>query len=226
MNWLPSFEGLLVATAVLLLLVRMVRIRRRYNRHRIARFLGLRFDAEGRPDRYYWKESVTRLEVEDALHGRTDHRWGWLYRRRVRRTVAVANPVSWAMVLYGASDLPGNLGFGDSALSYWALLPIPLWLLARRAVRLVADAPDELLDERLVALRNRTYVSSYRGLATIVSVFAAVIIPVNDLGIDHSLDFLESQRQLIVAAAYTLIWATAALPSVVLAWSDPDWHRE
>lgn len=89
-------------------------------------------------------------------------------------------------------------------------------------MRLVADAPDELLDERLVEVRNRVYVRSYRGLATMVSVLAAVVIPVNDFGIDHSIDFLASQRQLIVATAFALIWITAALPSVVLAWTSPD----
>lgn len=89
-------------------------------------------------------------------------------------------------------------------------------------MRLVADAPDELLDERLVEVRDRVYVRSYRGLAAIVSVLAALVIPVNDFGIDHSVDFLESQRQLIVAATFALIWLTAALPSVVLAWTSPD----
>jgi hypothetical protein len=43
-----------------------------------------------------------------------------------------------------------------------------VWFLLRRAVRLVADAPDEALDERLVAIRNRIYLSAYRALATVL----------------------------------------------------------
>ena len=221
MNWLPSWSSI-VGAAVVIAALQYWRIHRKYPDHRFKRFIGWRFDDQGKPDRYYWAEGVTRMEVHDALYGRTDGRSGWLYRRRTRRALAVANPISWLLTLYGATDLPLNLGFTDSALSLWALTPIPLWLMVRRSVRLVADAPEELLDERLVDVRNRVYVRSYRGFTAIVSVFAAIIIPVNDFGIDHDLDFLESQRELIVAAAFALLWITAALPSVILAWSSPD----
>lgn len=221
MSWLPSWSSI-IAAAVVIAAVQYWRIHRKYPDHRFKRFIGWRFDDRGNPDRYYWAAGVSRMEIEDALNGRTDDRWGWLCRRRTRRILAVANPVSWVLTLYGATELPLNLGFSDSALSLWALMPIPLWFATRRSVRLVADAPDELLDERLIDVRNRVYVRSYRGLATMVSVLAAVVIPVNDFGIDHSIDFLESQRQLIVAAAFALIWITAALPSVVLAWTSPD----
>lgn len=221
MSWFPSWSSILGA-AVVIAAVQYWRIHRKYTNHRFKRFIGWRFDEHGNPDHFYWAEGVTRLEVHDALYSRTDDRWGWLYQRRTRRALAVANPVSWLLTLYGASDLPLNLGLGDSALSFWALTPVPLWLLVRRSVRLVADAPEELLDERLVDVRNRVYVRSYRGFTAVVSVLAAIVIPFNDLGIDHDLDVLESQRQFVVAAAFALIWMSAALPSVVLAWMSPD----
>ncbi|MDA2960014.1 MAG: hypothetical protein O2982_07740, partial [Actinomycetota bacterium] len=91
------------------------RIRRQYDDHRIARFFEWPIDDTGGPTRVYWLEGVTRADVENALYGYTDRRWGWLCRPAVRRALAIANPVSWALTLYGATDLPLNLGFADSA---------------------------------------------------------------------------------------------------------------
>jgi len=220
MSWLMVWTSILVA-AVAMVGVRLGRIWRRYPEHRFKRFLGWRFDDQGRPDRYYWYEGVTRLEVEDALNDGADGRWAWLYRARTRRMLVVANAASWSLTLYGATDLPWNLGFSDSALSWWALTPVPLWLLVRRSVRLVADAPEELLDERQIQVRDRVDLHSYRGLAAIVSVLAALIIPFDTFGLDGD-GGTSLQGHLVVAAAFALIWVTAALPSVVLAWRSPD----
>lgn len=221
MNWFPDWSSILGA-AMVIAVVRYWRIWRKYPDHRLKRFLGWRFDDHGRPDRFYWAEGVTRLEVEDALNDSADGRRAWLYHVRTRRLLVVANAASWSLTLYGATDLPLNLGFPDSALSWWALAPIPLWLLVRRSVRLVADAPEELLDERQIQLRDRVHLHSYRGLTAMVSVFAALIIPSDAFGLGGDGDVTELQRDLVVAAAFTLIWVTAALPSVVLAWMSPD----
>jgi hypothetical protein len=198
---------------------RLRRIRREFADHRIARFFDWPIDDTGNPARFYWLEGVTRGDIENALHGRTDGRWGWLCRPVVRRGLVVANPVSWALTVYGATDGPLGLGFDDSALSYWGLLPIPLWFAVRRSVRLIADAPTDLLDERLVAVRDRTYLFSYRWLSFALGLLAAAVIVANDVVGDQSLDAVETQLALLTAVAYTAIWAIPALPSVSLAWT-------
>lgn len=224
MTWFPEWSSL-IGAAIVIGVVQTVwrfrRIRRQYDDHRIARFFDWPIDDTGRPTRVYWLEGVTRADVENALYGYTDRRWGWLCRPAVRRTLAIANPVSWALALYGATDLPLNLGFADSALSWWAVLPIPLWLAVRRSVRLIADAPAELLDERLVAMRDRTYVGSYRALSFGVGLVAAIVIIVNDM-IDLGADAIDTQLRLLTAGAYAAIWAVPALPSVLLAWTMRD----
>lgn len=225
MTWPTDWEWLLVAFVAIGLISgvrRAIRIRRHHRDHRIARFFDWPVNEPGQPTQMYWREGVSRADVENALYGRTDRRWGWLCRPKMRRALVVAAPVSWALTLYGATNLPLSLGFGDSALSWWALTPIPLWLAARRSVRLIADAPEELLDERLVALRDRAYVGSYRGLAAGVGVVAILVIVLNDFAITLSDAALDTQLQLLIAAAYTAIWATPALPSLQLAWTLRD----
>jgi hypothetical protein len=77
MSWFPSWSSILGA-AVLIAAAQYWRIRRKYPGHRFKRLIGWRFDADGR--------------------------WGWLCRRRARRILAVANPVSWLLTLYGATE--------------------------------------------------------------------------------------------------------------------------
>ena len=221
MSWFPQWSSILGAAVVIGAVQgvwRVRRIRRQYPDHRVAHFFGWPLEKGGGPVRVYWVEGVTRAEVKDALDGRTDHRWGWLYRPGVRRALVIANPVSWMLVIYGATDLPLNLGISDSAWSLWMLAPIPLWLAVRRSVRLVADAPEELLDERLVALRNHTYVNSYRIASTLISFAAALILVVNEA---ETLDAeaRDTQLRFITAGAYAALWAMPALPSVQLAWT-------
>lgn len=224
MSWFPEWPSIIGAAIVIGVVQsawRIRRIRRQFPDHRLARFFDWPIDDTGRPTRIYWLEGVTRADVENALYGYTDRRWGWLCRPAIRRALVIANPVSWALTLYGATDLPLDLGFTDSALSWWALIPIPLWLAVRRSVRLIADAPAELLDERLVSMRDRTYVGSYRVLAFGLGLVAAIVIVVNDT-IDLSADALDTQLRLLTASAYAAIWAVPALPSVLLAWTMRD----
>lgn len=163
--------------------------------------------------------STTDRQAEKLCTGRTYERWGWLCRPAVRRGLLIANPVSWALAVYGATDAPLSLGLDETALSYWGLAPIPLWLAVRRSVRLIADAPTELLDERLVAVRDRTYLHSYRWLVFALGVGAAIVIITNDVVGDLSDETITAQLDVLTAAAYASLWALPALPSVVLAWT-------
>lgn len=227
MNWLSDWGwdwilSALVVIGLIATVVRVRRIRRDHQDHRVARFFDWPIDDTGHPTRFYWREGVTRSEVENALYGRTDRRWGWLSRPAMRRALVIANPVSWALTIYGATDLPLNLGFDQSALSWWALAPIPLWLAVRRSVRLIADAPDELLDERLIEIRNRVYVTSYRSLAAGIATVAAIVIVMDALSDSLSAAGADTQIRLLIGCAVAAIWASVALPSVHLAWTLRD----
>lgn len=222
MSWFPTWSSILGAATVVataLALWRVRQIRRQFSDHRVARFVGWPLEDTGGPTRVYWLEGVTRTDVENALYGHTDARWGWLCRPPVRLVLVVANPLSWALTIYGTTNLPLSLQLDDSGLSYWGLLPIPLWLAVRRSVRLVADAPTELLDERLVALRDRTYVSAYRIIAMVFGSLAAVIIIMTGIIADLRDRDPYIGIGLLTGSAYATVWALAALPSVILAWT-------
>jgi hypothetical protein len=69
----------------------------------------------------------------------------------------------------------GDNGWTALSLIY-ILLVFAFWFLLRQSVRLVADAPEEALDERLVRIRDRSYVIAYRWLALIVMGLATALI--------------------------------------------------
>ena len=73
---------------------------------------------------------------------------------------------------------------GDDPRTFYGIIHILVifvfWILLRQSVRLVADAPEEALDEMLPKTRNRSYVIAYRWLTTLVAlgVTALMIVTV------------------------------------------------
>jgi len=56
------------------------------------------------------------------------------------------------------------------------ILLLIIYLVLRYSVRLIADAPSELLDERLIVIRDRTYLSAYRWLSFVVGIIMGTAI--------------------------------------------------
>lgn len=50
------------------------------------------------------------------------------------------------------------------------------WVLLRKSVRLVADAPQEALDERLIGVRDRSYVIAYRWFTSLAVVLVSLLV--------------------------------------------------
>jgi hypothetical protein len=83
----------------------------------------------------------------------------------------------------------------------------------------VADAPDEALDERLIAIRNRVYLSAYRSFVTVIGFLLVALL----------VWALWSQSDGTITATLSLTWPQAnavvwfvfgqmlVLPSLVLA---------
>ena len=68
--------------------------------------------------------------------------------------------------------------------------------LLRRAVRLVAQAPDSALDERLIAIRNHAYLQAYRAMASVIGVGTALLLAWSIIQI----------RQGVLAAELSMTW--------------------
>lgn len=107
-----------------------------------------------------------------------------------------------------------------------SVIPIFLiWWLLRISVRLVADAPDEFLDELQVQQRDRTYLHSFRILAAIVSALAVVLMIVvisADVTTSGDLELykFEVTFSQVNAVIWSILGSTILIPNLVLAWNQ------
>jgi hypothetical protein len=116
---------------------------------------------KGSPDAGWASASVS--SVEKQLN---DTKWDGL------RTIGAKRFLFWGSnigILFGTGFLSA---VGDNSWATYSLIHILLifvfWFLLRQSVRLVADAPEEALDEMLLELRNRSYVIAYRWMTVLV----------------------------------------------------------
>ena len=213
-----SIQTVVWVVLAVALIARAVWVVRKYNDHRIKRYIGWPVDATGTFSKFYWKEGVFSSEVTRAMSPDYATRYRWLLSQRGQRTAVVLNVASWALCIFGALDLSWNLGIGGSFFSWWFLLPMFAYLLVRGSVRVIADAPDDLLDERQIALRNGSYRIAYIWLALIMF-FAFGLMS----GIGEAAGEAPSEPSPFTSDAFffggaLLLFIAAALPSMVLAW--------
>lgn len=217
MSWLPSWQGILVSLAAICV-IRAVWIWRKYDDHRFLRFIDWPKPYDN-PDakEHFWTFGTSRSEVERALSPAYARRYGWLMTVRARRFIIVVNAISWMLVIYGGFDLRGSFGYSNGHLSWWGVLPILAWWAARASARIIADAPDELLDERLLVLRNAAYHEAYRLLSVLVSLIGVVAIALDISITESTREFGKADwTSLTVTLPFVAVWALASLPSLVL----------
>lgn len=214
-----SIQTVVWVVLAVALIARAVWVVRKYNDHRIKRYIGWPVDATGTFGKFYWKEGVFSSEVTRAMSPDYATKYRWLLSQRGQRTAVLLNVASWALCIFGALDLSWNLGIGGSLFSWWFLLPMFAYLLVRGSVRVIADAPDDLLDERQIALRNGSYRIAYFLLALIMF-FAFGLLS----GIGQATGESPSEPSPFTSDSFffgggLLLFIAAALPSMVLAWS-------
>lgn len=163
-------------------------------------------------NRFFWIEGVTEREVVRSLNDENPSR---LRTRNVRRTLVVlvaALAVALGfLALWPDTKVRTYLEFASIASL------IGGYLLLRKSVRLIADAPNELLDERQIAVRDAAHTVAYRILA-IVSVIFVLLFILADAG-----DNLSDGRGTPLILGFLLL--AGSLPSMVLAWNLPSEER-
>lgn len=172
---------------------------------------------KGSPDAAWASASVK--SVEKQLN---DTKWDGL---RTRRAKVVLLVVSNVAILFGTGFL---VAVGDNRWATYSLIHILLifvfWFLLRQSVRLVADAPEEALDEMMLQLRNRAYVIAFRwlsvlGFVIITALMAFAIVSDFDEagdGFNYLVPLTWPQVQAIfwLVVAYVLMLPSMALLSV------------
>jgi hypothetical protein len=162
-------------------------------------------------EKKFWPiEGVTRNEV---LKSQSDTRFNYLRTRSSRRWMIASISVLTALVALSPA-LPAKASSYIAALG--GLLLLIGYLLIRTSVRHIADSPDELLDERQIALRDRSYLHSYR---IISSVFALAMVALF-IQIDLSEDTFDISKWWGAATWFSIMMLMAGLPSMVVAWLD------
>lgn len=168
------------------------------------------------------RESRLRSSIEQRFAG-----------RRARRRLVIA----WSAVLVAAAALPlagrlqGSLGPAlliDGLGVELVADPLPLFLVSlvlgwivRTAVRRVADLPDEDIDERQIALRDRTYLVAYRIVGATVPTIGAFGYIVADAPSTQGIS-ADVAAWIMSDLFFVLVSLLLFLPSAVLAWYSAD----
>ena len=176
-------------------------------------------------NKIYWFEGVTEKGVKSLLTNENS-KYRWLRSQRNRRVLVALMVVGLIAVAMGSywPTLKTNMNLSDGTsvvvYSVTAILVIFIVLggysLLRISVRSIADAPDELLDERQIKVRNTSIRYAYYAMGYVV------------LGL-LSLMFFGPELKMFQPAgndgSYLMIatlFAFASMPSMVMAWREKD----
>lgn len=151
-----------------------------------------------------------------------DTKWDGIRTARAQRILV-------ALGVLALVSAPTLFWFEDhlkSGIGILGVMPIFLiWWLLRISVRLVADAPDEFLDEYQVQERDRTYLHSFRILAFVVSGLAVALMTfavTRDFVAIASIDYYEFKVSFgqVNAVIWAILGPVILIPNLVLAWNQ------
>ena len=153
----------------------------------------------------------------------SDTKWDGLRTRGALRFLVFGTNIT---VILGTTFL---FLVGDNAWTALLLLYVVaifvFWFLLRTAVRLIPDAPDSALDERLIQERNSVYHRAYQYLFGVSAVLAGALLGYSiaeDLfndsdGFNYTLQLTWPQ----INAIFWLVFGYAyMLPSLIMAWRE------
>jgi len=176
-------------------------------------------------NKIYWFEGVTEKGVK-ALLNDENSKFRWLRPQRNRRALVVLMALGMILTSMGSywPTLKTNLNLSpDVSLLVYSvtvifviLAMVGCYSFLRIAVRSIADAPDELLDERQIAVRNTSFRYAYFILSYIMMGLMVLLM----FGPDIQMFQPEgNDGSYVVIAA---MFAYASMPSMVMAWRERD----
>jgi hypothetical protein len=178
-----------------------------------------------RNNKIYWFEGVTEKGVKSLLNDQNS-KFTWLRSQRNRRILVILMALGFILMSLGSywptfktnldiSSTQEIVIFSVTAI-FCVLAVIGGYGLLRFSVRGIADAPDELLDERQIQIRNSSFRYAYLVMGFVVTVLLILLItgPALELFAPEGAD-----------GSYVMIsvlFAFASMPSMVLAWREKD----
>ena len=176
-------------------------------------------------NKIYWFEGVTEKGVKDLLNNENS-KYRWLRSQKNRRILVFLMALGTALVAAGSywPTLKTNLDLSDgtsvviySVTAIFAIFAVLLgYLFLRISVRGIADAPDELLDERQIKIRDTSFRYAYYGLGYIV---VALLLLMN---VGPEVQLFQPEGNDGIYLMISMLFLSAALPSMILAWRERD----
>jgi hypothetical protein len=176
-------------------------------------------------NKIYWFEGVTEKGVKDLLNNENS-KFRWLRPQRNRRVLVLLMALGLLLISMGSywPTLKTNLNLSDgSSVVVYSVTAIFVILavlggysLLRISVRSIADAPDELLDERQIAVRNTSFRYAYFILSYILLGLMVLVL------FGPELKMLQPEGNDGSYVVIATLFACAALPSMVMAWREKD----
>ncbi|NDE19530.1 MAG: hypothetical protein EB000_03695 [Alphaproteobacteria bacterium] len=176
-------------------------------------------------NKIYWFEGVTEKGVKSLLNDEKS-KYRWLRPKRNRRILVLAMALGLVLVALGSywPTLKTNMNLSDgseiviySITAIWVIFAVLLgFVFLRISVRGIAEAPNELLDERQIKIRDSSFRYAYYLMGYIVLTlfilmfFGPEVQLFKPEGNDGSYLFISA------------LFAFASLPSMVLAWRERD----
>ena len=176
-------------------------------------------------NKIYWFEGVTEKGVKSLLTDENS-KYRWLRSQRNRRILVVLMALGTALVAAGSywPTLKTNLNLSDgtevviySVTAIFAIFAVLMgYLFLRISVRGIADAPDELLDERQIKIRDTSFRYAYYGFGYIVLVLLLL------MNIGPEVKLFQPEGNDGSYLMISMIFLCAALPSMIMAWRERD----
>lgn len=176
-------------------------------------------------NKFYWFEGVTEKGVKALLNDENSN-FRWLRPQRNRRVLVSLMVVGLLAVAMGSywpilkSNM--NLSNGTDLVIYSVTAIFVIFAVLggysflRISVRSIADAPDELLDERQIQIRDTSIRYAYYGMGYVVLAILTLMI----FGPDLQMFQAEGNdgSYLMIAT----LFAYGSMPSMVMAWRERD----
>ena len=176
-------------------------------------------------NKIYWLEGVTERGVKSLLTDENS-KYRWLRSQKNRRILVILMALGFALVAAGSywPTLKANLNLSDgtavvvySVSAIFVILTVLLgYLLLRISVRGIADAPNELLDERQIKIRDTSFRYAYYALGYLIMVLLILMISAPELKL------FETEGNDGSYLIISMLFACSSLPSMVLAWRERD----
>ena len=176
-------------------------------------------------NKIYWFEGVTEKGVKSLLTDENS-KYRWLRPQRNRRvlvTLMVAGLITVAMGSYWPTLKTNmNLSSGAEIIVYsvtaifvvFAVLVGYLFL--RISVRGIGDAPNELLDERQIKVRDTSFRYAYYAMGYLIAGLLILMLS------GPELKLFEPEGNDGSYVIIAVLFAFSSMPSMVLAWRERD----